>query len=80
MQNNSSHVTFGAKRWINGSEAVFVEYPFFVISVALLAAVVQRATFLLVFVVLYDRIEGVFVFQKIVIQEFWESVFRLIIL
>lgn len=80
MQNNSSHVTFGAKSGINGSAAVFVEYPFFVISVALLAAVVQRATFLLVFVVLYDRIEGVFVFQKIVIQEFWESVFRLIIL
>ena len=40
MQNNSSHVSFGAKSWINGSEAVFVEYPFCVISVALLAALV----------------------------------------
>ena len=40
----------------------FVEYPFCVISVAVLAAVVKRRLFLLVFVVLYNR-RRIFLFK-----------------
>ena len=54
---------------------MFVEYPVWVISVAVLVAVVERRLFLLVFVVSYDG-RSIFLVQYTVIQSL-ESVFRL---
>ena len=54
---------------------MFVEYPVWVISVAVLVAVVERRLFPLVFVVSYDG-RSIFLVQYTVIQSL-ESVFRL---
>ena len=52
----------GRKDRLIDLKTFFVEYPFCVISVAVLAAVVQRRLFLFVFVVLYTR-RRIFLFK-----------------
>ena len=52
----------GRKDRLIDLKTFFVEYPFCVISVAVLAAVAQRRLFRLVFVVLYTR-RRIFLFK-----------------
>ena len=47
---------------------MFVEYPVWVISVAVLVAVVKRRLFLLVFIVLYDGRSFISLYRS---TEFW---------
>ena len=70
MQNNLRHVSCRTQRSIDRSEDVYVEYPVCVISVAVLVAAVKQRLFLLVFVVLYNRI-SILLFQVNCNIEFW---------